>query len=111
MKDYPKYRIKITLDDEFTEEFQPQVREYLLTGWDNIDGTPKEKGKMTTSTDDIHSVVIARSRFNYSPFSTELGAKMVIKYYHQELKRLEKLTEENKDKKKVRYLTINHNTL
>ncbi len=98
---YPKYRVKGTLNENYEYTYQPQIKEYLVFDWHNLLGRTKVKTKLTTSVDDINDVQIGRSHSSTIEFTTELGVQMVIKKHYLDAIEENKLTIENKDKKKV----------
>jgi len=53
MGNYPKYRIKSELNDEYEYIHQPQIKEFAIFGWDNLIGHTKNPKKPTDSVDDI----------------------------------------------------------
>ena len=111
MGNYPKYRIKSVLNDEYEYIHQPQIKEFEIFGWYNLVGQPTKGNIDIASVDDISHTHVSRTRFDVKYWSTKLGAQMVIKFHHLKLKREEKLAKENKGKKKVIYTNINPDEL
>ena len=104
MSKYPKYRVRITLGTKYEDEFTPQIKTCIIGSWNSLDANLKNSREYTTSVNDILNVHISKSHLSNCAFSTELGARMTIKFYDIQHKYNIALTEKNKHKKKIRYI-------
>jgi hypothetical protein len=102
-----KYRIKQVLLDDYTYAYYPQIKNSWL-GWKNIYSETFDPNKYTTNIEDVKKTSVTYSYKNIS-YSTELAAKIIIKYHHLKLELENKLKENHKNDKKTIIINVDPN--
>ena len=102
-----KYRIKQILLDDYTYAYLPQIKTSWLSRWMNIQSDTYDKDKYTTKIEDVVDTWISKNSKN--PYSTEIAAKIIIKFHYLKLEKEKKLNEKYKNNKKIIIINVNPN--
>ena len=107
MKNYPKYRIKAILNEDYEYVFQPQIKETLLLPWANIVVTIANDKSKPLVLNDIISYYFSNNQYSVQRCKNEEDAKIIIKHVHLALVEDKKKRIAAKNKKKVVIINVN----